>query len=83
MEFNVKDYIIDDTFKLTLTEKYIHVYNYGKIIDIDNTRVILNKKNKEIKIHGKDLVINKLDKVEMLITGEFKKVELWLIIWYF
>lgn len=75
MHFNVKEYIIDDNFKLTLTEKYIYIYNYGKILSISDTLVTIIYKNKEIKIYGSSILINKLDKKEMIVTGNFKKVE--------
>lgn len=76
MHFDVKNYIIDDNFKLTLTEKYIYIYNYGKILNISDTLISIVYKNKEIKIYGSSILINKLDKREMIITGDFKKVEL-------
>lgn len=73
---NIKNYIEDNNFKIIITNEYIYIYSYNKIINISDTSIEVLSTNKTIKIYGKNLLINKLDKKEMLIKGIFKKVEL-------
>lgn len=73
---NVKNYIEDNNYKITITNKYTHIYNYESIINISDNVIEILYRTKNIKIYGKNLLINKLDKKEMLIIGEFMKVEL-------
>ena len=80
---NIKNYIEDNDLKITITKKYIHIFSYGKIVDISDTLVeVLNNKT-NIKVYGSNLLINKLDKKELLISGNFKRVELWEIVLFF
>lgn len=73
---NIKNYIEDNNFRINITNEYIYIYSYNKIINISDTCIEILSNNKNIKIYGKDLLINKLDKKEMLIKGILKKVEL-------
>ncbi|MBQ3142806.1 MAG: YabP/YqfC family sporulation protein [Bacilli bacterium] len=76
MHLNLKSFISDPLFKITITSKYIHIYNYGKITQINENLISILTNEKKINIYGSSLVINKLDKNELLITGSFIKVDL-------
>lgn len=74
MHFNIKNYIVDEEYKIIINKNSIYVYNYDKVLDITDESVNLIIKGGSIKIYGKSIVIKVLDKKEMLITGEFKGI---------
>lgn len=72
----IKNYIVDNTYKIIIDEKSLYIYNYVEIIKVTSEVIIISMKDKDIKISGASLIISKLSQKEMLIIGVFKKVEL-------
>jgi len=65
----------DKYYEINIKEKYIHIRNYIKIEDINDSHIKIKLINKSIIIEGSFLIISKLDEFELLIKGEFKKVQ--------
>ena len=72
---NIRSYILEDELKITILENKINVVNYIDIGHFDSNRVIVKSKNKDVVIHGKDLVVSKLVTDEVLVTGIFTNIE--------
>lgn len=49
--------------------KAIYICNFKKIIDYSSIRVVLKIKNNTLEIGGENLVINQINKGEILISG--------------
>ena len=72
----IKDYVLDQEVKVTITNSFIHIINYKKIITFDDNNIILDIDKRLITIKGEDVVINKLLDNEMLIKGNIKNIEI-------
>ena len=70
----VKEYVLEEDLKITILNNKINIVNYFDIGHFDNNKIIVKAKEKEIVIYGK-LVVSKLLSDEILITGEFDKIE--------
>ena len=70
---------ITDCFKnylynINVTDKYIHIVNYSEITSINDNCIKINFICKSLSILGMNLLVKKMDKYELLITGEIEKV---------
>ncbi len=72
---NIKNYIKDIEFRLTIYFDKIHIVNYSKIISLENDRISLLGGDKKIVITGNNLVLSKLLDDEILIVGELLTLE--------
>lgn len=72
---NIKDYILENDFKLILNEKNLFIANYEKIISIEDNFISILIKGKKINIHGSKINLQKLLKNELLIKGKIEKIE--------
>lgn len=72
---NVKNYIMEQDFKIVIKENGLYILNYDKLINISFDDVKVSLKRKIINIKGTNLLIKKLTKDELLITGEINNVE--------
>ena len=68
----VKNYIMDQEFRLTLYANAVHIINYQKIISLESERIVISCTNKKIVILGQNLHLSKLLDLEILIEGDFK-----------
>ncbi|MEG2457504.1 MAG: YabP/YqfC family sporulation protein [Bacilli bacterium] len=69
------DYVKEDDYLISVFKNKIHVFGVYTIIDYTSSNIILKLNNEIIKIYGTDLIINKYEKKEILITGIFKRME--------
>lgn len=72
----VRDYLLDDNFKINIFKNKINICNYESIGYFDNDLIIINYIDGEIVIKGNNLVISKLLNEEILISGLIKNVEM-------
>jgi len=72
---NLSTYLGTEEYRISILKNGLHVLNYKKIIDITENEVIIKTIDKLIKIYGKNMLLIKLDKKELLIKGIIKKVE--------
>ena len=73
---NISTYLKEEDYRISILSYGIHVLNYGQIVDITDTQALLRIKNKIIKINGTSFRLTRLDKKELLINGNIKKVEI-------
>ena len=73
----IYNFIDDNEFRIPLYDDKIHFINFKKIISLENNYISLTGKNKKIVITGNNLLLNKLLKDEMLISGTINKIEVY------
>lgn len=71
----LNNYINDYNFELTITDKYIHIKNYQRLISLENNFISFKTTSKKINIKGANLTPNKLLDKEILIKGEINNIE--------
>lgn len=71
----LREYIYDDKFQIWIVDDSINVLNYLDIISFSEDRVVLRCPNNTLDIRGKDLIISKLLKDELLIRGQVLNIE--------
>lgn len=72
---NLRSYILEDDFKITIIDKKINVVNYISIDSFDSDKIILKYNNGFLIINGQNLVISKLLSDEILVEGVLKSLE--------
>ena len=72
---DLREYIMENEFKITILKDKINIVNYDKIINLTDNEVSLKIENTRIKIYGNNLMLNKLLDREILLTGKASKVE--------
>ena len=76
---NLKNFINDLEFKITILNNCINVVNYEELVLLSEDKIIIKNDNKSILIIGKNLSILKLLNQELLIKGIFQNIEFrWL-----
>ena len=71
---NIREYIKDNDFKMTIKNNMIDIENYIDIGNISDNEIILYISNKTIVIKGNKLKITKLLNNEILILGNYKDI---------
>ena len=71
-----RDYILESELKITILENRVDIVNYTEIGHFDSNKIIVYSDSGYITIKGKDLVVTKLLKDEVLITGLIDGIEL-------
>ncbi len=69
------EYIKDNEFRFTVYNDKIHIINYDEIVNLSSDVVFIKVGNKNIKIIGDNLVLNKLLEKEVLIFGIVHNIE--------
>ena len=72
----VRDYLLDDEFKMILLNNKINISNYEKIEYRDDDKVIVKYEKGKISIKGENITVSKLLNNEILITGSIKEIEM-------
>lgn len=72
---NLRSYILEDKFKITILTDRIDIVNYSEIDHFDDTKIIVRFQNGLVIIKGEDLTISKLLNDELLILGKIKNIE--------
>lgn len=68
-------YLVDDDYKVTITDGKVHIINYVEIEDFSSTKVVVRYKCGITILLGSDLVVSKMLDDELLITGKLKSIE--------
>ncbi len=63
-------YLYNREYKIIIKENSVNIINYDEIIDFNVTSISVKYRNKIIIVDGKNLIISKMIKDEVLITGE-------------
>ena len=72
----VRDYLLDEEFKMILLNNKINISNYEKIEYLDTDKVIVKYETGKINISGENITVSKLINNEILITGSIKEIEM-------
>ena len=72
---DIRSYLLESDFKITMTNKNIDVINYERIENVNSNNIVLKYKQGYLDIKGNDLVIKKLLNDEILIIGSINSVE--------
>ena len=68
-------YLIDKTYTITIKENEIYIINYIELEDFSDNKVVINHKKGKTIILGTNLIISKMLKDELLITGKIKNIQ--------
>ena len=71
-----RNYILEEEFKITVLNNKVNISCYQKIDHFDSNKIIVRHENGSVSINGKNLVVSRLLKDELLITGIIKNLEL-------
>lgn len=72
----IRNFLLEDEFKIIILKNKINICNYESIEYVDNDQIIIKNINELLLIKGKNLVITKLLNDEILITGMIKNIEM-------
>ena len=67
-------YLVDNEYKIVITNGYLNIVNYLEIIDFSNKEISVKHKDGITVIKGDDLVVSKMQDEELLIKGDIKSI---------
>ena len=73
---DIRNYILDDNFTITLTPQYVDIKSYKDIGTIDNKNITIYHEKGSIRITGNNMTVSKLLNKEILIVGDIDNIEL-------
>ena len=77
MDFNkLRTYILEDEFEMKVLKDRVDVINYKSIGHLDSNKIIIRHNDGSVVINGRNLVVSKLVKEEILIVGSISNIEL-------
>jgi len=71
----VKDYILDQEFRITLFENRLLAVNFIKILSLEESRVSFLTNYGRVIVKGREFTLNRLLENEVLIGGTIEQVE--------
>ncbi len=72
---DLRDYILENEFKITIFTNKIDILNYLEIDHFDDVKIIVRFTKGLVIIKGDNLTISKLLNDELLILGNIKSIE--------
>ncbi len=72
----LRDYIDPNDLEIHIYKNGIYIVNYTLISSFDDQKINIDASDKKISIIGKKLVISKLKKDELFISGDIYEVKL-------
>lgn len=73
---NIRNYILEDEFKLIFRGNTINIVNYDSIIDVGDKSIKIRYYDGILEVVGRGLKINKLLNDEILITGDIHSIKI-------
>ena len=70
-----RNYLCNEDYYIIIYSNFIYVFNYFDIIKVTDTFISLKLNKLIINIRGKDLLITRLEKKEILIKGIIDNLE--------
>lgn len=70
------NYLNEEEIKITFYQKKLNIENYIKVNDFSNKEISIQYENGLILVKGENLVITRMLKDEILISGDIKNIEL-------
>ena len=71
---NLRNYIYQKEFKITIKKNMIDIENFTNIGKIENYEIVIYNNKEKITIKGKNLTINKMLSSEVLILGNYNEI---------
>lgn len=71
---NIRNYVTNPEFKMTLKNNSIYIENYIDIGNIYEKEITIYTSNKKIKILGNNLLIKKMLNKQILIIGKYNNI---------
>lgn len=72
----IREYIDPNELEIHIYKSGMYIVNYSLISSFNDKKIDINKDNKKISIIGDKLVISKLKKDELFISGDIYEVKL-------
>lgn len=72
---NLKNYILENKFRINIYENNIDIINYNEIDHFDDKIIIIRYEKGIITVKGENLIITRLLEDELLINGEIRNLE--------
>jgi sporulation protein YqfC len=72
---NIINYLYDRENIVCMYDNFIYIYDFKYLESFNDTKIIVELKDKEISIIGNDLSIMRITKEELLIKGTIKSIE--------
>ncbi len=69
---NIKNFLYDKNYFITIYDNYIHLFNYEKIIKFSKDELIFIFSEFKLTLKGENLLIRQMLKNEVLIIGKIK-----------
>lgn len=73
---NIRSFLLEDDFEIRIYKNRVNIVNYDSIGHFDSNKINIYYSNGLITIKGDNLVVSKLLKDEVLITGIIKNIEM-------
>lgn len=73
---NIREYVLEEKFKIIYYDSKINIVNYKKIEHFNANKISISYKDGYINILGNKLVIKRLLKDELIISGMIENIEL-------
>ncbi len=73
---NFRSFLLEDNFEIHIYKNKIDILNYTSMGHFDSNKIIVYSDSGYITIKGENLVVTKLLKDEVLITGVIVSIEL-------
>ena len=73
---NIRNYILEDEFKLIFRDNTVNIVNYDSIIDVGDKSIKIRYYDGILEVVGRSLKINKLLNDEILITGDIHSIKI-------
>ena len=73
---NLQNFLYDQEYFIDIFNNCLHVYYYLDLINLSDKLIELRLKDFILKIEGKDLIVSKMDKHEILIKGVIESMRL-------
>lgn len=71
---NLRNYIYQKEFKITIKKNMIDIENFTNIGKIENYEIVIYNNKEKITIKGKNLSVNKMLSSEVLILGNYNEI---------
>ncbi len=71
---NIKTFLYDREYFISLFDNNVHVFNYLEVRNFTENEIVLNMENFRLAIKGKKLKITKMENRELIINGDIENI---------
>ena len=72
---NILNYLCDRDYMISMYDDYFYIFNFKYLESFNDTIISVRLNKRKINVIGKNLLIVKITKEELLIKGVVEKVE--------